>query len=99
MRYDVSHCKIVALLLLDHGHDGETRGQPFVIVVVVARSQFEICLLLQLDSFAEGKSQFLAPVYCCWGNHEDNHVLNDLLSHKLNIHNLHMVTENEYVIV
>jgi hypothetical protein len=49
--------------------------------------------------FITGEKKFLVPVYCVWGNHEDDELVQQLVTKKLIVPNLHMVTGSEGVLL
>ncbi|MFX1254264.1 MAG: metallophosphoesterase [Promethearchaeota archaeon] len=53
----------------------------------------------EFDLYLQGEHHFDVPVYVVWGNHEDNRVINDLLTGKLRIPNLHLLTATSDIVL
>lgn len=56
-------------------------------------------LLGDFDEFISGNAKFSVPVYCVWGNHEDEGVIKRLMSKELVVPNLHLVDANSDVLL
>ncbi len=55
-------------------------------------------LLGEFDLFIKSKAQFKVPVYTIWGNHEDSFVVNQLLTKKIQIPNLQLITGDSNIV-
>jgi predicted phosphodiesterase len=55
-------------------------------------------LMGEFDLFKRGEIKFKVPVYAIWGNHEDNVIVNQLLTGEIQVPNLQLITETSNIV-